>query len=82
VRGNGDSPESQPDDLRELIENLTLPPQVAGVSYARGCRIRRVRVPGTAAGKRAHAGDQPLILSKRVLKDVRSGKDTEETSEA
>src|SRR5262249_21395865 len=37
--------EDRQDDLRELIDGLDLPTEVAAISYAGGCRIRRVRVP-------------------------------------
>ena len=49
----------------------TLPPHVAGVTYARGCRIRRVRVPAIE-GARRERGAKPLIVSKRALDEARS----------
>ena len=58
------------DELRELIEGLALPPNVAGVSYARGCRIRRVRVAASGAPPRAKG---PVIVSKRALDEIRAG---------
>jgi len=58
------------DDLRELIEGLALPPHVAGVSYARGCRIRRVRVAASGAPPRAKG---PVIVSRRALDELRAG---------
>jgi hypothetical protein len=64
-------PETPADELRELIAGLSLPPQVAGVSYARGCRIRRVRVPASTAPRLQSA--TPLIVSKRALEQVRAG---------
>jgi hypothetical protein len=33
------------DDVRALISSLAVPSTVAAVTYPRGCRIRRVRVP-------------------------------------
>jgi hypothetical protein len=53
------------------MATLAVPAHVAGVSYGRGCRIRRVRVPG---GKERRAGDTsgPVILSKRALDEQRS----------
>src|SRR4029453_5372775 len=60
-----------PDDLRELMAAWTLPPHVAGVTYARGCRIRRVRVPAIE-GARRERGGKPLIVSKRALDEARS----------
>ena len=54
------------DELRELMAHLSVPPQVAGVAYARGCRIRRVRVPG-GRERRKGAVPGPVILSRRQL---------------
>jgi hypothetical protein len=58
------------DELRELMSRLAVPPNVAGVSYAHGCRIRRVRVPG---GRERRQGETPgpVILSKRALAEQR-----------
>jgi CheY-like chemotaxis protein len=39
------SPAFDPDDeVRELLESLQVPAAIAGITYAKGCRIRRVRV--------------------------------------
>ena len=62
--------EQERDELRELMAALTLSPQVAGVSYPRGCRIRRVRVTGAKPDPR---GDQTVIVSRRALEEARSG---------
>jgi len=59
-------PQTAADELRHLMANLGVPPHVAGVSYGRGCRIRRVRVPGGKERRRADAPG-PVILSKRAL---------------
>jgi hypothetical protein len=59
------------DEVRDLMAGLSIPPHVAAVSYARGCRIRRVRVPAasrTEGGKVAG----PVILSKRALSERRA----------
>jgi CheY-like chemotaxis protein len=58
------------DELRHLMAGLAVPAHVAGVGYARGCRIRRVRVPG---GKDRRRGETPgpVILSRRVLDEER-----------
>ena len=53
------------------MAGLSVPPQVAGVTYGRGCRIRRVRVPASTA-PRVQGGAPPLILSKRALDQVRA----------
>ena len=58
------------DELRELMSNLSIPPHVAGVTYARGCRIRRVRVPG-GRDRRKVAVPGPVILSRRQLEKER-----------
>jgi hypothetical protein len=59
------------DELRDLMSRLAVPPNVAGVTYPRGCRIRRVRVPG---GRERRQGETPgpVILSKRALENQRS----------
>nr|MDQ3349458.1 hypothetical protein [Acidobacteriota bacterium] len=62
---------SPADELREVMAGLSLPPQVAGVSYGHGCRIRRVRVPASTAPRTP--GAPPLILSRRALDQMRAG---------
>ena len=64
-------PRTVNDELRDLMSRLALPPNVAGVSYARGVRIRRVRVPG---GRDARKGETPgpVILSKKALEEQRA----------
>jgi CheY-like chemotaxis protein len=64
-------PKTATDELRSLIATLAVPAHVAGVSYGRGCRIRRVRVPG---GKERRVDDTPgpVILSRRALEEQRS----------
>jgi hypothetical protein len=58
------------DELRHLMAGLSVPAHVASVGYARGCRIRRVRVPG---GKDRRRGETPgpVILSRRALDEQR-----------
>ncbi len=63
---------STDDELRELIAGLALPVPVASVRYARGCRIRRVRVP--AAVEPALPMPTPVILSRRALADMRTAR--------
>ena len=53
------------DDLQAIMSRLSMPPQVAGVYYPRGCRIRRVRVPAGGAAPRKYA--KPLIVSRKAL---------------
>jgi hypothetical protein len=67
-----ESQDGERDELRELFEGLALPPHVAGVTYAEGCRIRRVRVPGGKSTPRG--GDQTLIVSKRALDEARAAR--------
>jgi len=57
------------DDVRALISSLAVPPAVASVTYARGCRIRRVRVP--AAGHDSSESFGTVILSRRILAEQR-----------
>jgi hypothetical protein len=61
---------STSDDLRMLLAGLAVPASIAGVRYAAGVRIRRVRVPASQA---ADAGDNsgPVILSRRALAEQR-----------
>ena len=60
-------------DLQDLIAGLSVPPQVAAITYPRGCRLRRVRVraaqTSTADGTR-----QPVIVSRRALRATRAAR--------
>jgi len=49
-----------------------VPAHVAGVTYASGCRIRRVRVPAARPVPRGRNA-KTLIVSKRALDEVRAG---------
>ena len=57
------------DDVRALIGSLSVPPAVASVTYAQGCRIRRVRVPPAGAERSDSVG--AVILSRRLLAERR-----------
>jgi hypothetical protein len=59
-------------DMREIIDRLAVPSHVAGVSYARGVRIRRVRVAGSRDRRRPLDHKGPVILSRRALAETRS----------
>lgn len=59
------------DDLRAIIAGLAVPATIASVAYPRGCRIRRVRVPGGPHARLADAPG-PVILSKRLLEERRN----------
>jgi hypothetical protein len=63
-------PAESSSELQELIARLSIPPQVAIVSYPRGCRIRRVRVP-PARDVQVIDTPQPVILSRHVLREKR-----------
>ena len=72
---NGD----REDDLRHLMDGLDLPTDVAAMSYAGGCRIRRVRVPAARTaprGRTGGSGSRPVILSKRALNQARDDNET------
>ena len=60
-------------DMREIIDRLAVPPHIAGVSYARGVRIRRVRVAGGGGRRRPGDPSGPVILSRRALAATRTG---------
>jgi hypothetical protein len=59
-------------DMREIIERLAVPPHIAGVAYARGVRIRRVRVAASRDRRRPDGQTGPVILSRRALAESRS----------
>src|SRR3954462_7395438 len=63
------------DDVRALIASLAVPAAVASVTYPKGCRIRRVRVPPAPDGE---AGESvgAVILSRRALADERDKQTT------
>jgi hypothetical protein len=72
ARPAGETPPQ--DDLQQLMARLTIPAQVASISYPRGCRIRRVRVPAIEQPA-AEAGKQkPVIVSRRALKHSRTAR--------
>ncbi len=60
------------DDFQEIMSRLAMPPQVAGVHYPRGCRIRRVRVPASGAAPKKYA--KPLIVSRKALDERNAGR--------
>lgn len=57
VRGdrNATEPADGPEDVRGLLSTLAVPSAIAAVSYPRGCRIRRVRVPAIPEADSAEA---------------------------
>jgi hypothetical protein len=65
-----EAPRTASDELRALIAGLAVPPQIAAISYARGVRIRRVRVNGN---RDHHRGDAhgSVVLSRRLLDEQR-----------
>jgi hypothetical protein len=65
-------PASARDELRELMKGLSVPQHVAGVTYAGGCRIRRVRIAASAEGKEK-GSKSAVILSRRALAEARAG---------
>ncbi len=64
-----EAPRTPSDELRALIAGLAVPPQIAAISYARGVRIRRVRVTGNRDHRRDAHGS--AILSRRLLDEQR-----------
>jgi len=65
------SESARTDDVQDLMAGLSIPPHVAAVAYARGCRIRRVRVPAPRPAARTRMS-RPVILSKRALAEARN----------
>ena len=67
LRRDGDAPEEAKDieDLRALLSTLAVPAAIASVSYPRGCRIRRVRVPAVLDPEAAEAAGA-VIASGRA----------------
>lgn len=62
-----------PDDLRGLVDRLRIPAAVAGVTYASGARIGRVKVTPERRKVKPRDEDTPiLILSRKLLKAVRA----------
>jgi hypothetical protein len=68
------APETARDELHELMKGLSIPSHVAGVRYASGCRIRRVRVPAALPSATGKGSKSPVILSRRALDEARSGR--------
>jgi CheY-like chemotaxis protein len=69
AKGKAKSAPVTADDVRALIASLSVPPAVASVTYARGCRIRRVRVPPAGSERSDSVG--AVILSRRLLAEQR-----------
>jgi len=62
------------DELSRFFSGLSVPPQVAVISYPRGCRIRRVRVRALDQPPAARIeGKKPLIVSRRRLRQSGTG---------
>ncbi|HEX6465577.1 MAG TPA: hypothetical protein VFZ98_14040, partial [Vicinamibacterales bacterium] len=57
------------DEFHQLFGDLGVPDAVASVSYAQGCRIRRVRVP--VARENRGALQSAVLLSRRVIAELR-----------
>ena len=66
MRRENESPQSAdgPEDVRALLSMLAVPRAVAAVSYPRGCRIRRVRVPAAPDGESAEAAGAVLAARR------------------
>lgn len=58
------------DEFHQLFGKLGVPDAVASVSYAHGCRIRRVRVPVARENRGALHG-AVIDLSRRVIAELR-----------
>ena len=66
------------DDFRELVSQFSIPHAVAAVSYAKGVRIREVRVRAVSTRRARSAADpHVVILSRKLLKAARRQAATE-----
>jgi hypothetical protein len=59
------------DSAVAVMGGLLLPPAIAAVRYAGGCRIRRVKVKASTKRHRRVPNAPVIILSKRLLEQVR-----------
>ena len=59
-----------------MLRALLLPAAVVAVRYADGCRIRRVKVKALEARRRRTPNAPVIILSKRLLEQVRPARRT------
>lgn len=77
ARAEGRSAETaQPTgELRSLLSGLAVPGSVAGVRYAAGCRIRRVRVAPSRDEDAGGKSKGAVILSKRMLAELRDNRE-------
>jgi len=77
ARAEGRSAETaQPTgELRSLLSGLAVPGSVAGVRYAAGCRIRRVRVAPSRDEDATGKSKGAVILSKRILAELRDNRE-------
>ena len=57
-------PADGPADVRALLSTLAVPRAVASVSYPRGCRIRRVRVPAAPDVESAEAAGAVIAAGR------------------
>jgi CheY-like chemotaxis protein len=64
------APANGPEDVRALLSTLAVPRAVASVSYPRGCRIRRVRVPASPDAESAETAGA-VVASRRGAADRR-----------
>ena len=62
-----------PREVHAILKALKLPPHVAEISYADGCRIRRVRIRARQRGKRGKGtvAGPLIVLSRRKLAELR-----------
>ena len=76
LRREGGAPETAdgPEDVRALLSTLAVPSAIASVSYPRGCRIRRVRVPASPDAESAEAAG--AVLASRGAADHRDRRPT------
>jgi hypothetical protein len=58
-------------ELHALLEQINIPPALAEIGFAAGCRIRRVRVRRRAGPRPVEKNAPVVILSRRALERLR-----------
>jgi hypothetical protein len=59
------------DDVNALMRGLQLPPPIAIVGFAAGCRIRRIRVKARKSKRKKPTNGRLVIVSRKVLDQLR-----------
>jgi hypothetical protein len=72
--GGGESPQGRAaalSDLHAILKELNIPPALAEIGYAAGCKIKRVRVRRRPGPRPVEKNAPVVILSRRALERLR-----------